>query len=647
MKKIKLKKFLAVAAGAATLLSSSSVGTIGTVTAEGGSNYYEALALSLYFFDANQCGTEVDDNCLTWRGNCHTYDAKASLDNAENLDSASKEKIRAAYGNTVDVSGGYHDAGDHVKFNTTMSFAASSLALSDYLNPGVYEKAGCKDHLKYILRKTCDYLKKTTFLDDSGNVYAICATVSNEGADHSTWTSPEDQTYDRPTYWITAANNNAEIAAIMSTAFASTAYEFKESDPAYYADCIKYAKALYSFAEKNPATNYNPNGNMYGIGDTFYDELSMTQAWLYINGEGSMPSAKPTNDGAYEFNGKKCYDGWIYCFNKLWSGYGTLMYKITGDQSYANAVQRSYNNGCPENSYNFNAGDGYWGVSRYNCALQMSALGLANGDANSSYAKGAKFQMDYILGNNSYGYSFLAGYGSKWPTHIHHRAANPGENGQTSADNPDSKYVLYGALIGGPNPSGYEDHTDRYQWTEVAVDFNGCFALACAGLANLYGGDASAINDVIKNASEINENFVFGDGHVIPPPTDPPTEPPTEEPTDEPTEPPTDEPTEPTDPPTEPPTDEPTDPTAPPTEPSAPTLLPAVKYGDVDESGSVAISDLVLLNKYLLSISGITITPQGMGNADVDGNGLIEQIDSTIILNFLSNQISESDLGKK
>ena len=134
----------------------------------------------------------------------------------------------------------------------------------------------------------------------------------------------------------------------------------------------------------------------------------------------------------------------------------------------------------------------------------------ANSVAESSYAKAAKFQMDYILGNNSYNYSFLVGYGSNWPTHIHHRAANPGENGQTSADNPSAKYTNYGLLIGGPDSSGYQDHADSWYYTEGALDYNGCFAIACAGLADIYGGDATAMKKLAASASEINENFDFG-----------------------------------------------------------------------------------------------------------------------------------------
>ena len=76
-------------------------------------------------------------------------------------------------------------------------------------------------------------------------------------------------------------------------------------------------------------------------------------------------------------------------------------------------------------------------------------------------------------------------------------------------------------LVGGDDSSGnYLDTTKEYQFTEPALDYNSCFALACAGLVNLYGGDASALDDVIANASEIDENYVFNGGSSNTKPTE-------------------------------------------------------------------------------------------------------------------------------
>lgn len=501
----KLKK--AVTGIVSTAVMAASIPAIGAgsgVSAASDNNYYEALALSLYFFDSNACGTGITGGPLTWRGDCHVYDAKASVGS---LDGSLKSIVDPDGDGQIDVSGGWHDAGDHPKFNITIGFALSSLGLSEYFNEGIYEKAGCRDHLEYEMRWGADYLMKTTFLDSSGKVAAIAHTVADGNVDHSIWSSPEVQTYDRPVYWLTASNNNSAVCCEMAAGLAGTAYVMKNSDPAYAAKCIEYSKALLEFGQKNVGNNKNGIEGFYSTDSMYQDEEALTQAWLWILGEGSKPSRVPNNK---DYGG--VYDGWMYTWDKVWQGYSALMYKATGDQAFKNELiveMNSQKGGLQEGTYNTTQND--WGASRYNCAVQMDAYTVADGDPNSSYAKAAKWQMDYILGNNNLGYSFLLGYGDKWPTHIHHRAANPGdENHKDSAANPSAKYTNYGMLVGGINNSGYEDHADRYQYTEGALDYNSCFAIACSYAANLYGGDVSTVKEIEKSASEINDGFKFG-----------------------------------------------------------------------------------------------------------------------------------------
>ncbi len=501
------KKLTAMVASAVMAVSSLPIAGMSASATD--HNYYEALAMSLYFFDSNACGKNITDGPLTWRGDCHTYDAEASVGS---LDGSLKSVVDPDGDGKVDVSGGWHDAGDHIKFNLTIGFGLSSLGMSEYLNEGIYEKAGARDHLEYEMRWGADYLMKTTYLDDSGNVAAIAHVVADGNTDHSFWTSPEVQTYDRPVYWLTASKNNSAVCGEMASGLLGAAYVLKDSDPAYSAECIKYAKALIDFGTKNVGNEGGGLSSFYGTDSMYQDEMALASAWLYILGEGDKPTLKPN---AGQYNGM--YDYYLYCWDKVWQGYSALMYKATGDSAYSEELKFELNNqgGLSEGTYN---ADG-WGASRYNCAKQMNSYILADGDANSSYAKGAKYQIDTILGDNSYGYSFLIGFGDKWPTHIHHRAANPGGDGITSAQNPEAKYTNYGMLVGGIDGSGYEDHADRYQYTEGALDYNGCFAIACAFAANLYGGDASAFDAVKSGASEINADFKFGDGSVTPPET--------------------------------------------------------------------------------------------------------------------------------
>lgn len=501
------KKLTAAAASAVLAVTSLPVADLSSSAAD--HNYMEALAMSLYFFDSNACGTGITDGPLTWRGDCHTYDADASVGS---LDGSLKSAVDPDGDGKVDVSGGWHDAGDHIKFNITIGFALSSLGMSDYFNEGIYDKAGCRDHLEYEMRWGADYLMKTTYLNDSGDVAAVAHVVADGGTDHSFWTPPETQTYDRPVFWLTASQNNSAVCCEMASGLLGAAYVLKDSDPAYSAECIKYAKALLKFGTEHIGNNTGGIGGFYSTDSQYQDEQSLAQAWLWILGEGSKPTRVPNNK---DYGGSQ-YDGWIYTWDKVWQGYSALMYKATGEKAFKDELileMNGQNGGLKVGTYNTSG----WGTSRHNCALQMDAYMAADGNPSSEYAQAAKWQLDYILGDNNLGYSFLLGFGDKWPTHIHHRAANPGENGQTSAENPSAKYTNYGMLVGGIDGNGYEDHADRYQYTEGALDYNGCFAIACSFAANMFGGDASTFPKIAASASEINDDFNFGDSLIVDP----------------------------------------------------------------------------------------------------------------------------------
>ncbi|MBN1306482.1 MAG: glycoside hydrolase family 9 protein, partial [Chitinispirillaceae bacterium] len=66
-------------------------------------DYNSALEAAIKFFDANRCGPDAGkDNAFSWRGACHVDDKDGG----------------------VDLTGGYHDAGDHVKFGLPQCWSA-------------------------------------------------------------------------------------------------------------------------------------------------------------------------------------------------------------------------------------------------------------------------------------------------------------------------------------------------------------------------------------------------------------------------------------------------------------------------------------------------------------------------------------------
>lgn len=83
-------------------------------------------------------------NNVSWRGNSCVNDGKS--------DSSDLFK---------DLSGGYYDAGDAIKFNFPQAFAMTMLSWSVVEYRGKYEAAGELNHVKDIIKWGTDYFLKT------------------------------------------------------------------------------------------------------------------------------------------------------------------------------------------------------------------------------------------------------------------------------------------------------------------------------------------------------------------------------------------------------------------------------------------------------------------------------------------------------
>ncbi len=79
---------------------------------------------------------------------------------------------------------------------------------------------------------------------------------------------------------------------------------------------------------------------------------------------------------------------------------------------------------------------------------------------NKKYVDYALTNLDYLLGRNATGYSFVTGIASKSPMHPHHR--------QSIADGVTDP--VPGLLAGGPNP-GMQDHC-KYEFTEPETAYS-------------------------------------------------------------------------------------------------------------------------------------------------------------------------------
>ena len=486
MKKLGLgKRVLACAASAATLLTGttalSGLTTLGSMAASAASydNYAKLLQYSMYFYDGNMCGSDVDTaSQFSWRGSCHGSD---------------------------EVDGGFHDAGDHVKFGLPAGYTASTLGWGYYEFKDSYDALGQTAHLQALTNRFCDFFKASTKLSGD-TVTSFCYQVGVGQADHDVWCSPESQNDQslRTAYWT--SDDASDIAAEYAAALAVNYINFGNAED------LKYAKALYNYSIKTNKANCPETANFYNSYD-YYDDQAWAAGWLYLATNDSTYSSflnkfmNDTNAGKSGQSGCKWGVYSTMCWNNVSLGAAILQSEITGDAMDWAKVTTYLNGKCTSESTYYCESD--WGSARYNTALQMAALATTKYSAKSGmdYSSWCKAQMGMILGNNPKNVNFVVGMDSNSAKYPHHRAASGYQSfdemkGKT--DYSSNGHTLVGALVGGPADSNftYTDSVNDYQANEVALDYNAGLVGAAAGLYSIYktGSVDSSIEGVSGGA---------------------------------------------------------------------------------------------------------------------------------------------------
>ena len=485
-------------------------------------NYAEALQKSIYFYDAEKSGPGITGGHLEWRGDSETRDGAVPLkpmaaDNtgtnlSQSFITANKAVLDPTGKGTVDLSGGFHDAGDHVKFGLPQAYAASTLGWGFYEFRDSFVKTGQEAHMLEELKWFSDYFLRSTFRDSSGNVVAFAYQVGEGAVDHTVWAPPELLSLPRPAYFASSETPASDQAAGAAAALALMYLNDKSTDAAYAAKCLDAAQALYKFAVKYRGLGYS--GGFYGSSDD-NDELSWAAVWLYTaTQQQSYIDDIASSDSSGKYTGwmskviKSKQDTWqniwVQSWDTVWGGVFIQLANLFPDNTLYDYFARwnlEYWSGGAIKHQESNDGNyiaytpgGFavvatWGSARYNAAAQVSALIYGKHVNQTKYAAWAKTQMDYIMGNNPMKYSYIVGFPSPDAAakHPHHRAAH-GSTTNSMSDPPNHKHILWGALVGGPDAG--DKHTDLatdFVGNEVAIDYNAGLVGALAGLYSAYG----------------------------------------------------------------------------------------------------------------------------------------------------------------
>ncbi|MEO7957098.1 MAG: glycoside hydrolase family 9 protein, partial [Fibrobacteria bacterium] len=184
-----------------------------------------------------------------------------------------------------DLSSGWYDAGDFVKFGLPFSFSVYCLLKGYDVFPRGYDDItswdykGAPDNIPDILGEVkiaTDYMMKavvssTQIVVDVGNAVDDHKELSESGYSNSSRVS------NRTVYTA----GGADVAGLYAASLALMAQVYKKHDADYAASCLAKAKEAFTYGVANKKLSTQQNNGEYYKTETFYDKLACGAVELY------------------------------------------------------------------------------------------------------------------------------------------------------------------------------------------------------------------------------------------------------------------------------------------------------------------------------------------------------------------------------
>ncbi|KAJ6762261.1 ENDO-14-BETA-GLUCANASE [Salix koriyanagi] len=460
------------------LLLSLSLVLLGFVQAK--PNYKDALAKSLLFFHGQRSGRLPASQRVSWRSDSGLSDGFSAH---------------------VDLTGGYYDAGDNVKFNFPMAFTTTMLSWSS-LEYG--KRMGPElANARAAIRWATDYLLKCATATP-GKLYVG---VGDPNVDHKCWERPEDMDTSRTVYSVSASSPGSDVAGETAAALAAASMVFRKVDSKYSGLLLRTARKVFQFAMQYQGAYSDSLGSavcpFYCSYSGYKDELLWGAAWMF----------RATNEMSYykivkSMGADNQPD--LFSWDNKYAGAHVLLSRralLNNDKNFEQFEGAAENFMCrilpnsPYKTTQYTQGGLMYKLPESNLQYVTAITFLLTTYAKymkstkhtfncgnllvtpNSLLYVAKRQVDYILGENPIGMSYMVGFGPNFPKRIHHRGSSlPSLTSHPQAIGCDGGFqpffysanpnpnILTGAIVGGPNQNdGYPDQRSDYSHSEPAT----------------------------------------------------------------------------------------------------------------------------------------------------------------------------------
>src|SRR6267378_1022495 len=223
----------------------------------------QLLTKSLVFFRVQRCGAGPA------RGHaaCHAQDGVARGGPAD--------------GTLVRADGGWHDAGDYIKFLITSGYA-TSLMLATYLrHPDAFADDDA-NRVPDVLEEARVGLEWMLKLWDAPR--GILYYQVSDASDHGTWRMPEKDKQGRPV-WACEPGRGANVAGKAAASLALASVIWNDPGQPYFdtrlaASYLEAAREIYAFGKQRPLAQPSNPAEFYNE-RSFEDDLALAAAALF------------------------------------------------------------------------------------------------------------------------------------------------------------------------------------------------------------------------------------------------------------------------------------------------------------------------------------------------------------------------------
>ncbi len=382
---------------------------------------YSAIADSLLlFYKVQRCGPTNP----YLHGPCHLSDV-ARVIGEPNL-------------GMVDVTGGWHDAGDYIKFLSTIAYTTYMMIFSYEFNKDKFGFDDDHNGVPDILEEAkigLDWLLRANFSKDK------LITQVQDIRDHDVgWRLPEYDTlrYDR----AGIEGIGKDQIGIYSAALAIGAKVWKEK---FHYDefanrCLAAAEKFYAI--RNKVADIDTSTSGFYRDTKFWGKLALGAVELY---NATKNSKYLTDASVYGDSAKSDY-WWSWGDINSLADYRIAQHIPRFSEYIVNNL-KAFN--ANKNKSIFKEGMAYtWGTTNSFLGIDLQNILYKSLTGKTDFDSLAAYQRDYVLGRNPWGISFIYNIGKVFPQHLHSQVAYF-HNG-----------YLPGALSAGPAPESILKHYD-------------------------------------------------------------------------------------------------------------------------------------------------------------------------------------------